>query len=126
MMNQSTNYMHCNITITWITHDSSFTDIEYVVTLSNSSFSDTFNVNATMVNVTLSVRSLYYITIISERCGGNLSSTASNTLQVSCPGVFYIIPIGSFCENISLLITDRPTPIAKPSTENEISPGGGE
>jgi hypothetical protein len=76
---------HCNVTIMWTTDDSNVDDIEYVISVSNSSSPVYMNLTTTItiMNVTLQVDVNYSIVVHSLRCQGNLVSNSSNVLAAN-------------------------------------------
>jgi hypothetical protein len=78
----------CNIVVTWNETDSNIGDIEYVLSVSNSS--TTYNMTtttATMANVEVPTGDNYCVTLNSQRCLGNLTSNHSRECHVSCSAV---------------------------------------
>ena len=63
-----------NVTIRWATPDSAIADMEYVLSMTNFSYSQSWTIRATHLNLTLHQGIHYDFTVTSQRCGGNLTS----------------------------------------------------
>ena len=82
---------HCNVTIKWnSTSDPDYDDIEYVVSISNSSEFTNKTFTTTVVNITLDRNVHYSMMVTSLRCDGDLKSNSSNILTVLCQGIIFL------------------------------------
>ncbi|CAI8037903.1 hypothetical protein GBAR_LOCUS21171, partial [Geodia barretti] len=75
-----------NVTIQWATPDSAIADMEYVLSMTNISYSQSWTIRATHLNLTLHQGIHYDFTVTSQRCGGNLTSKSSSPLRVFFEG----------------------------------------
>ena len=65
-------------------------DVEYVVSFSDSKEIVTNTTNQTQITQILYRDTEYTVTVTAQRCGGNLSSKASNQLLLPIAGIMYI------------------------------------
>jgi hypothetical protein len=75
-----------NVTIQWTTPDSAIADMEYVLSMTNFSYSQSWAIRATHLSLTLHQGIHYDFTVTSQRCGGNLTSKSSSPLRVFFEG----------------------------------------
>ena len=71
-----------NVTLIWTTPDSSKTDMEYLLTLSSSANSQTTITKLTHYHLEVYPNDHYLVSVVSQRCSGNLKSNTSNTLPL--------------------------------------------
>ena len=85
-----------NVTVQWMSSDGSADDVQYILSIYNSSNENPMNILTLLkaVNLTMQFGVNYYITVTAERCGGKLTSNTSDVLHVFYPG---IIAISYFC-----------------------------
>jgi hypothetical protein len=75
-----------NVSVTWTTEDSDKKDIEYVLSVSADSLSQNKSTTTNRKqNLTLFNGTEYTITVISQRCGGDLTSNTSDPKHILFP-----------------------------------------
>ena len=76
-----------NVTIQWATPDSAIADMEYVLSMTNFSYSHSWTIRVAHLNLTLHQGIHYDFTVASQRCGGNITSKSSSPLRVFFEGI---------------------------------------
>ena len=83
----SANETARNISIKWRTPDSTKRDMEYLLSMISSSHRKTWTTNQIRQTLTIHVGINYTLTVIVQRCKGNLTSNSSNPLLIYFPGM---------------------------------------
>ena len=85
----SANETARNISIKWRTPDSTKRDMEYVFSMRSSSHPKYWTTNLTHQSLTLTIHTgvRYTVTVVAQRCRGNVTSNSSNPLLIYFPGV---------------------------------------
>jgi hypothetical protein len=71
-----------NVTIKWTTPDGTKNDIEYHLSVKNSTHTTTWTTNISHVNQSLTVGTRYTATAYSQRCDGTVKSNVSDPLDI--------------------------------------------
>ncbi|CAI8058311.1 hypothetical protein GBAR_LOCUS31703 [Geodia barretti] len=71
-----------NVTIKWTTPDGTKNDIEYHLSVKNSTHTTTWTTKVPQVNQSLTVGTRYTATVFSQRCDGTVKSNVSDPLDI--------------------------------------------
>ena len=76
------------IMVLWTNDGCTPNDVEYVLSVFNSTYSDPVKYVTNLMNVTLNVMKdyEYIITVTAQLCGGNVTSKSSEQLHLYFPG----------------------------------------
>ena len=76
------------ITVLWTNDGCTPNDVEYVLLVFNSTYSDPVKYVTNLMNTTLSIMkdTEYIITVTAQLCGGNVTSKSSEPLHLYFPG----------------------------------------
>ena len=75
-----------NVTIKWTTPDGTKNDIEYHLSVKNSTHTTTWTTKVPHVNHSLTVGTRYTATVFSQRCDGTVKSNVSDPLDIFLKG----------------------------------------
>ena len=75
-----------NVTIKWTTPDGTKNDIEYHLSVKNSTHTTTWTTKVPQLNQSLTVGTHYTATVFSQRCDGTVKSNVSDPLDIFLKG----------------------------------------
>ena len=80
------------ITVFWRDDDCTPKNVDYIISVSNSTHPDPIKYITNLKNITLSLmKGIHYtITVTAQLCGGNVTSESSEPLHLYFPGLFVI------------------------------------